>query len=113
MTQLLAVIQRLIPGFTGFFGFFDPVDLNLTTPNGGGTVGSQGNNSTNSNPSASLSSRGALDLVVIPGAVGGQYNLQMTGTGGGQVLAGVAMVGAMDGGAAVSGRLWWAPLEEA
>jgi hypothetical protein len=32
--------------------------------------------------------------VVIPGAVGGQYNLQMTGTGGGQVLAGVAMVGA-------------------
>jgi hypothetical protein len=92
MTQLLAVIQRLIPGFTGFFGFFDPVDLNLT--GGGGTVGSQGNNSTNSNPSASLSSRGALDLVVIPGAVGGQYNLQMTGTGGGQVLAGVAMVGA-------------------
>jgi len=92
MTQLLAVIQRLIPGFSGLVGFFDPVDLNLT--GGGGTVGSQGNNSTNSNPSASLSSRGALDLVVIPGAVGGQYNLQMTGTGGGQVLAGVAMVGA-------------------
>ena len=94
MTQLLAVIQRLIPGFTGFVGFFDPVDLNLTTPNGGGTVGSQGSNSTNSNPSASLSSRGALDLVVIPGAAAGQYNLQMSGTGGGQVLAGVAMVGA-------------------
>ena len=92
MTQLLAVIQRLIPGFSGLVGFFDPVDLNLT--GGGGTVGSQGNNSTNSNPSASLSSRGALDLVVIPGAVGGQYNLQMTGTGGGQVLAGVSMVGA-------------------
>jgi hypothetical protein len=92
MTQLLAVIQRLIPGFSGLVGFFDPVDLNLT--GGGGTVGSQGNNSTNSNPSASLSSRGALDLVVIPGAVGGQYNLNMTGTGGGQVLAGVAMVGA-------------------
>jgi len=92
MTQLLAVIQRLIPGFSGLVGFFDPVDLNLT--GAGGTVGSQGSNSTNSNPSASLSSRGALDLVVIPGAVGGQYNLQMTGTGGGQVLAGVAMVGA-------------------
>ena len=92
MTQLLAVIQRLIPGFSGLVGFFDPVDLNLT--GGGGTVGSQGNNSTNSNPSASLSSRGALDLVVIPGAASGQYNLNMTGTGGGQVLAGVAMVGA-------------------
>ena len=94
MTQLLAVIQRLIPGFTGLVGFFDPVDLTLTTPNGGGTVGSQGSNSTNSNPSASLSSRGALDLVVLPGAAAGQYNLNMTGTGGGQVLAGVAMVGA-------------------
>ncbi len=94
MTQLLAVIQRLIPGFTGFVGFFDPVDLSLTTPNGGGTIGSQGSNSTISNPSASLSSRGALDLVVIPGAAAGQYNLQMSGTGGGQVLAGVAMVGA-------------------
>ena len=92
MTQLLAVIQRLIPGFTGLVGFFDPVDLSLT--GSGGTVGSQGNNSTNSNPSASLSSRGALDLVVIPGAAAGQYNLNMTGTGGGQVLAGVAMVGA-------------------
>ncbi|PHX63160.1 MAG: hypothetical protein CK551_07450, partial [Planctomycetaceae bacterium] len=92
MNQLLAVIQRLIPGFTGFVGFFDPVDLNLT--GGGGTIGSQGNNSTNSNPSASLSSRGALDLVVIPGAATGQYNLQMSGTGSGQVLAGVAMVGA-------------------
>jgi hypothetical protein len=92
MTQLLAVIQRLIPGFSGLVGFFDPVDLNLT--GAGGTVGSQGNNSTNSNPSASLSSRGALDLVVIPGAASGQYNLNMTGTGGGQVLAGVAMVGA-------------------
>ena len=92
MTQLLAVIQRLIPGFTGLVGFFDPVDINLT--GSGGTVGSQGNNSTNSNPSASLSSRGALDLVVIPGAAAGQYNLNMTGTGGGQVLAGVAMVGA-------------------
>ena len=94
MTQLLAVIQRLIPGFTGLVGFFDPVDLNLTTPNGGGTVGSQGSNSTISNPSASLSSRGALDLVVIPGAAAGQYNLQMSGTGAGTVLAGVAMVGA-------------------
>ena len=92
MTQLLAVIQRLIPGFTGIVGFFDPVDINLT--GSGGTVASQGNNSTNSNPSASLSSRGALDLVVIPGAAAGQYNLNMTGTGGGQVLAGVAMVGA-------------------
>ncbi|NBR06899.1 MAG: hypothetical protein EBT92_14150, partial [Planctomycetes bacterium] len=92
MTQLLAVIQRLIPGFTGLVGFFDPVDISLT--GGGGTVGSQGSNSTNSNPSASLSSRGALDLVVIPGAAAGQYNLQMAGTGSGQVLAGVAMVGA-------------------
>jgi hypothetical protein len=92
MTQLLAVIQRLIPGFTGLVGFFDPVDLSLT--GSGGTIGSHGSNSTNSNPSASLSSRGALDLVVIPGAASGQYNLNMTGTGGGQVLAGVAMVGA-------------------
>lgn len=94
MTQLLAVIQRLIPGFTGFVGFFDPVDLNLTTPNGGGTIGSQGNNSTNSNPSASLSSRGALDLVVIPGAAAGQYNLNMSGVGSSAVHAGVVMVGA-------------------
>ena len=92
MTQLLAVIQRLIPGFTGLVGFFDPVDLSLT--GSGGTIGSQGSNSTNSNPSASLSSRGALDLVVIPGAAAGQYNLNMAGTGGGQVLAGVSMVGA-------------------
>ncbi len=92
MTQLLAVIQRLIPGFTGLVGFFDPVDLSLS--GSGGTIGSQGSNSTNSNPSASLSSRGALDLVVIPGAAAGQYNLQMSGTGGGQVLAGVSMVGA-------------------
>jgi hypothetical protein len=92
MTQLLEVIHRLIPGFTGLIGFFDPVDLTLT--GSGGTVSSQGSNSTISNPSASLSSRGALDLVVIPGAAAGQYNLQMSGTGGGQVLAGVAMVGA-------------------
>ena len=92
MTKLLAVIQRLIPGFTGLVGFFDPVDLSLT--GSGGTIGSQGSNSTNSNPSASLSSRGALDLVVIPAAAAGQYNLTMAGTGSGQVLAGVAMVGA-------------------
>ncbi|MBJ7431138.1 MAG: hypothetical protein JHC56_07355, partial [Gemmataceae bacterium] len=92
MTELLAVIQRLIPGFSGFVGFFDPVDLSLT--GSGGTVGSQGSNSTNSNPSASLSSRGALDLVVIPSAAAGQYNLNLAGTGSGQVLAGVAMVGA-------------------
>ncbi|MEI7854851.1 MAG: PPC domain-containing protein [Planctomycetota bacterium] len=92
MTQLLAVIQRLIPGFTGLVGFFDPVDLNLT--GGGGTIGSHGSNSTNSNPSASLSSRGALDLVVIPGAAAGQYNLNMAGVGSGTVHAGVAMVGA-------------------
>jgi hypothetical protein len=92
MTQLLAVIQRLIPGFSGLVGFFDPVDLNLT--GGGGTIGSHGSNSTNSNPSASLSSRGALDLVVIPGAAAGQYNLNMAGVASGTVHAGVAMVGA-------------------
>ncbi|MCY2941241.1 MAG: PPC domain-containing protein, partial [Planctomycetota bacterium] len=92
MTQLLAVIQRLIPGFSGLVGFFDPVDINLT--GGGGTIGSQGSNSTNSNPSASLSSRGALDLVVIPGAAAGQYNLNMAGVASGTVHAGVAMVGA-------------------
>ncbi|MCY2940173.1 MAG: pre-peptidase C-terminal domain-containing protein, partial [Planctomycetota bacterium] len=92
MDRLLAAILRLIPGFTGLVAFLDPVDFNLT--GSGGTVGSQGSNTTNSNPSASLSSKGALDLVVIPGAAAGQYKLNMTGVGSSAVLAGVAMVGA-------------------
>jgi len=72
--------------------WMDPVDFSLTGP--GGTIGTQGGSNTNQNSSASLVTNGALNMVVIPTAQASQYNLQLTGVGSGQVLAGVTMVSA-------------------
>ncbi|MSR31414.1 MAG: hypothetical protein EXR99_07910 [Gemmataceae bacterium] len=90
--------------------WLDPVDFVLNTPTG--QVGNSQGNQILENKSASLSSKGALDLVVIPAAQATQYNLQLTGVGAGQVLAGAALVTAngqvinptvTQGGQAVSG----------
>jgi|GEM_PF-1380478 len=70
--------------------WLDPVDFALNTPSG--QVGSSGGSSVIENSAASLSSKGALDMVVVSGAQASQYNLQLTGVGSGQVLAGATLI---------------------
>ncbi len=70
----------------------DPSDFVLTDAKSQqiGNTSSQG--AILENAAASLSQKGALDLVVIPGAAAGTYNLNLFGLGGGRVLAGATLV---------------------
>jgi hypothetical protein len=95
-----SITQKLVDAFIASMGgkldqayiivWLDPADFNFT---GAGTnVGNQAGSTTNQGSSTSLSANGALNTVIVAGAQATQYNLNLTGVGSGQVLAGAVMV---------------------
>ena len=81
-----------LPGGNVLLVFLDPVDCLMEDP-GGRQVGSTtGGGTVLENPAASVSSRGALDLVVISNAEAGKFSMQLGGVGGGRVMAGATML---------------------
>jgi len=72
--------------------WLDPVDFVVTDAASQqiGNTASQG--AMRENASATLSQKGALDLVIIPGASAGNFSMQLIGVGGGRVLAGATMI---------------------
>ena len=96
------ITQSLIESFKAASGgklltsylliWLDPVNFTVTDSASQqiGNTATQG--AINENPSATLSQKGALDLVIIPGAQASTYSMQLYGVGGGRVLAGASMV---------------------
>ena len=72
--------------------FLDPVDFVAEDPSGRQVGQTTGSGTIMENGAASVSSRGALDLVVIPNAQAGQFQMQLLGVGGGRVMAGATML---------------------
>jgi hypothetical protein len=72
--------------------FLDPVDFVAEDPSGRQVGLTTGSGTIIENSAASVSSRGALDLVVIPNAQAGQFQMQLLGVGGGRVMAGATML---------------------
>lgn len=72
--------------------WLDPVDFVVTDAASQqiGNTATQG--AIMENSAATLSQKGALDLVIIPGAQASSYSMQLFGVGGGRVLAGASMV---------------------
>ncbi|MCY2946079.1 MAG: Ig-like domain-containing protein [Planctomycetota bacterium] len=87
---LAALGGDLTMGYVIFW--FDPVDFVITDSASQqiGNTGSQG--AIRENASATLSQKGALDLVIIPASQAGTFSMQLYGVGGGRVLAGASMV---------------------
>jgi len=96
------ITQSLIESFKAASGgklltsylliWLDPVNFVVTDSSSQaiGNTATQG--AINENPSATLSQKGALDLVIIPGAQASTYSMQLYGVGGGRVLAGASML---------------------
>ena len=72
--------------------FLDPVDFVAEDPSSRQFGQTTGGGTTMENTAASVSSRGALDLVVVPNAAAGQFKMQLLGVGGGRVMAGATML---------------------
>ncbi|MFM8933249.1 MAG: PPC domain-containing protein, partial [Gemmataceae bacterium] len=72
--------------------FLDPVDFVAEDPSGRQVGQTTGGGTIMENTAASVSSRGALDLVVVPNAAAGQFQMQLLGVGGGRVMAGAIML---------------------
>jgi len=72
--------------------FLDPVDFVAEDPSGRQIGQTTGGGTIVENTAASVSSRGALDLVVVPNAAAGQFQMQLLGVGGGRVMAGATML---------------------
>ena len=96
------ITQSLIESFKAASGgklstsylliWLDPVDFVVTDAASQqiGNTATQG--AINENASSTLSQKGALDLVIIPGAQASNYSMQLYGVNGGRVLAGASMI---------------------
>lgn len=88
----IEAVQALSDGFTGLVLFFDPVDFIVEDPGGrqAGFTAGQGNVN-EFDGQASFSGDGIVEVLVIPNASRGVYNLNLAGVGG-QVRGGGAFV---------------------
>ncbi|MFN5330067.1 MAG: Ig-like domain-containing protein [Planctomycetota bacterium] len=72
--------------------YLDPVDFAVSDGAGREVGRTTNGGAVSENPSAAVSSRGALDLVVVPVSSAGSFNMNLMGVGGGRVLAGATMI---------------------
>ncbi len=84
--QILEETERLFGDFSRLSGdflivWFDPVDFTLTDSQGN-QVSLQSGQTTNTIPNAFFSVNSTSNLLVVPSATAGNYNLSLTGTGG-------------------------------
>ena len=72
--------------------YLDPVDFAISDGAGREVGNTTNGGAVSENPSAAVSSRGALDLVIVPVSSAGSFNMNLMGVGGGRVLAGATMI---------------------
>jgi len=81
-----------VPATNVLIIYLDPVDFTVADGSGAQVGRTTNGGAVAENSAASVSSRGALDIVVVPVNNPGSYSMNLMGVGGGRVLAGATMV---------------------